>query len=137
MLQDPYSESIMPRLTAGDKKLREGNSVSVYPITRQQWDALQTVASGRGETRSDLFRDAIGQLLDNRDNGELVTYTAAPRLHPGEKAGTKPRIVWLKPPLSDRFRDRCEVDRISQSEFVLEALRRYLKTEKIAIDPAI
>jgi Arc/MetJ-type ribon-helix-helix transcriptional regulator len=137
MLQHALDESIMLMPTTDDSELRNSTSVSIYPITRQQWEALQLVASGRGGTRSDLFREAIGQLLEERDNGEVVTYTAAPRLHPDEKAGTKPRIVWLKSPLAEQFRGRCNADRVSQSEFVLEALRRYLKSENITIDPAI
>lgn len=137
MLQNTFSESTMPPMTTDDAELREGDSISVYPITQAQWDALAVVASARGETRSDLFRNAIGQLLDDRDAGKPVTYTAAPRLHTAEKMQTKPRIVWIKSPLLERFRDRCESDRVAVSEFILEALRRYLKAESIDIDPAI
>jgi hypothetical protein len=137
MLQYALDEAIMLMPTTDDSKLRDATSVSIYPITRQQWEALQLVASERGGTRSDLFRGAIGRLLEDRDNGTVVTYTAAPRLHAEEKAGTKPRIVWLKSPLAEQFRGRCHADRVSQSEFVLEALRRYLKSQNITIDPAI
>ena len=110
MLQNTFSESIMQPTTTDDSELRNSTSVSIYPITRQQWEALQLVASGRGGTRSDLFREAIGQLLEDRDNGEVVTYTAAPRLHPDEKAGTKPRIVWLKSPLFSKTVGRVCVE---------------------------
>jgi hypothetical protein len=137
MLQNTFSESIMPPMTIDDSELREGDSISVYPITQQRWDALAAVASARGETRSDIFRNAIGQLLDDRDAGKPITYTAAPRLHAAEKMQTKPRIVWIKSPLLERFRDRCKNDRVAVSEFILEALKRYLKAENIDIDPAI
>jgi hypothetical protein len=137
MFQDTFSESIMQTTTTDDSELRDGVSVSVYPITRQQWDALQEIASARGGTRSDLFREAIGWLLDERDAGRPVIYTAAPRLHADEKVDIKPRIVWLKSPLWERFRGRCESDRVSQSEFILEALRRYFRSENIAINPPI
>jgi hypothetical protein len=137
MYQDTLNESFMPTHIPDDPEVREGDSISVSPITRQQWAALETVASGLGGTRSDLLRDAIGWLLDQRDAGVPVTYTAAPRLHGDERKGLAPRIVWLKSPLLERFRDRCIADRVSQSEFVLEALRRYFKDRKIDIDPAI
>jgi hypothetical protein len=137
MYQDTFNESIMSSNTTDDQELREGVSVSIYPITREQWEALQTVASGQGGTRADLLREAIGWLLDERDAGVPVTYTAAPRLHGDERAGLTPRIVWLKSPLLERFRDRIAADRVSQSEFVLEALRRYFKDQNIDIDPAI
>lgn len=137
MFQDRVSESIMPPPTASDQDLRDAVSVSIYPITGEQWLALKEVATDRGETRSDLFREAIGHLLDERDAGIPVTYTAAPRLHPIEKIDTKPRIVWLKSPLSERFRDRCEEDRVSQSEFILEAVRRYLRWQDIETTPSI
>jgi hypothetical protein len=127
----------MPPTTTDDLELRDAVSVSIYPITRHQWEALQTIASARGGTRSDLLRDAIGQLLDERDDDVPVTYTAAPRFHADEKIDLKPRIVWLRTPLAERFRDRCATDRVSQSEFILEGLRRYLKDQNITIDPPI
>src|SRR4051812_25143903 len=137
MLQDTFNESIMPTHTTDDQELREGVSVSIYPITRQQWEALQTVAAGLGGTRADLLREAIGWLLDERDAGVPVTYTAAPRPRGDEREGLAPRIVWLKSPLFERFKDRISADRVSQSEFILEALRRYFKDRNIDIDPSI
>jgi metal-responsive CopG/Arc/MetJ family transcriptional regulator len=127
----------MPPLTAEDLELREGLSVSIYPITTRQWEALQEIAESRGETRADLFREAIERLCDDRDAGREVIYRAAVRLDATDKVGIKPRIVWLKSPLSERFLERIEKDRAYKSEFVLEALRRYLATEKIVIDPPI
>lgn len=124
-------------MTTDDQELREGVSVSIYPITRQQWDALGEVASGRGQTRADLLREAIGQLLDDRDAGKPVIYAAAPRLLAAEKIDIKPRIVWIKPPMLERFQRRCTDDRVFQSEFILQALRRYLDSEGISIDPPI
>src|SRR3954447_25777734 len=137
MYQDTLNESIMPTHTTDDQELRDGVSVSIYPITRQQWDALQTVATQSGGTRADLLRDAIGWMLDERDAGTPVTYTAAPRLQGNERTDLKPRIVWLKSPLFERFKDRISADRVSQSEFILEALRRYFKDRNIDIDPEI
>lgn len=137
MLQDTDSESIMPPLTVEDLELRDASSVSIYPITNQQWAALQEIAESRGGTRSDLLREAIERLCDDRDAGREVFYRAAVRLDATDKVGIKPRIVWLKSPLSERFIERIEKDRAYKSEFVLEALRRYLAAEKIEIDPPI
>jgi hypothetical protein len=79
----------------------------------------------------------MAHLLDLRDRNEPVTYTAAPRLRAADRAGTRPRAVWLKPSMSDQLRDRCEADRVSLSEFALEGLRRYLKSRSIDINPPI
>ncbi|MGF7213021.1 metal-responsive CopG/Arc/MetJ family transcriptional regulator [Skermanella aerolata] len=116
---------------------RTGISVSIYPITKDQWQALQDAAGAQGMDRSELLREAIAHLLDIRDNGEHIGYLAAPRLRPEEKAEIRPRAVWLQQDLYERLRERCSEDRISQSEFVLEGLRRYLRDRDIDINTAI
>ena len=131
-------KSIQTRDTTRDFDVaRNGISVSIYPITKDHWQALQDAAGAQGMDRSDLLREAIAHLLDIRDNGEHIGYLAAPRLRPDEKAEIKPRTVWLQPDLYERLRERCSDDRISQSEFVLEALRRYLRDRGIDINPAV
>jgi Arc/MetJ-type ribon-helix-helix transcriptional regulator len=120
-----------------DHELSDSISISIYPILPEQWEALRVVSSARGGNRSDLLREAIGRLLDDRDAGKPVIYKSSQKLSASEKMGMKPRVVWLKQPMGDRFKDRCADDRISQSEFVLEALRRYLKAEGIDIDPPL
>lgn len=131
MVPHTVNESITTHDTTGELDVaRSGISVSIYPITKNQWQALADI---NGMERSDLLRESIVHLLDLRDNGEHIAYLAAPRLRPDEKAEIKPRAVWLQPELFERFRERCTDDRVSQSEFVLEALRRYLKHRKIEI----
>jgi hypothetical protein len=116
---------------------REDIAISIYPITGEQWHALRDIATGLGVGRAELMRDAITHLLDERDAGVHIPYLAAPRLTQDEKAESRPRALWLMPPLFERLRERCTDDRVSQSEFVLEALRRHLADKDIDITPPI
>jgi metal-responsive CopG/Arc/MetJ family transcriptional regulator len=131
MVPHTVNESIPTHDTTGETEVaRTGISVSIHPITAVQWQALGDIP---GMERSDLLREAIIHLLDLRDKGQHVVYPAAPKLRPEEKVDIKPRAVWLSSELSERFRERCANDRVAQSEFVLEALRQYLKHRDIAI----
>lgn len=138
MVAFPPGEPSEPSSTTEDDDvLREGIALSIYPITAVQWQALREAAKERGGDRSELVRDAIIRLLDERDrsSGERYVYPASPRLTPVEKADINPRSLWLKEPLIGRLRQRCADDRVHQSEFVLHALRRYLEAEGIEINP--
>jgi hypothetical protein len=140
MVTFPPSESFEPpSTTKDDDVLREGVALSIYPITATQWQALREAATKRGGDRADLVRDAILRLLDERDRngGERYVYPASPRLTPEEKADINPRSLWIKGSMLERLRQRCTDDRVHQSEFVLHALRRYLETEGIEINPPL
>lgn len=138
MVPHTVNESITPHVTTSDLEVpRTDICVSIYPITKDQWQCLQDGATAQGMDRSELLREAIVHLMDIRDNGEHVVYPAAPRLLPEEKVGIRPRAVWLQPDVFTRFQERCTTDRVSQSEFCLEALRRYLKDHSIEIDTPI
>jgi metal-responsive CopG/Arc/MetJ family transcriptional regulator len=119
--------------------LRDDIALSIYPITSAQWQELREAAKKRGGDRSELVRDAINRLLDERDQngGDRYIYPASPCLRPEEKANINPRSLWLKEPLLGRLRRRCTDDRVHQSEFILHALRRYLEAEGIEIDPPL
>jgi metal-responsive CopG/Arc/MetJ family transcriptional regulator len=136
--QYTLGESITTRDTTSETDVaRNGISISIYPILKDQWQALQDAAGTQDMDRSELLREAIVHLLDLRDNGEHIAYLAAPRLTAQEKAEIRPRAVWLQPDLFERFRQRCADDRVSQSEFILEALRRYLADRGITLDTPI
>ena len=119
--------------------LRDGIALSIYPITAAQWDALREIAERCGMDRSELVRDALNRFLDERDRtgGGRYVYPASPRLTPEEKTNINPRSLWIKESMMERVRQRCGADRVHQSEFVLHALRRYLETEGIEIDPPL
>jgi metal-responsive CopG/Arc/MetJ family transcriptional regulator len=112
---------------------------SIYPITAAQWDALREIAEQCDMDRSELVRNALNRFLDERDRngGERHVYPASPRLTPEEKTNINPRSLWIKESLMERVRRRCGADRVHQSEFVLHALRRYLETEGIEINPPL
>lgn len=116
---------------------REDIAISIYPITGEQWHALRDVATGLGIGRAELMRDAITHLLDERDNGVPVVYPGAPRLRGDEKQSSTPRALWMRQDLCRRMQERCVEDRVAQSEFILEAFRRYLKSQGIDITPPI
>jgi Arc/MetJ-type ribon-helix-helix transcriptional regulator len=119
--------------------IRDDIGLSIYPITSAQWQALREAAKKRGGDRSELVRDAINRLLDERDRngGDRYIYPASPRLKPEEKADINPRSLWIKESMLERLRRRCTNDRVHQSEFILHALRRYLEAEGIEIDPPL
>lgn len=116
-----------------------GVSLCIYPITVQQWRALDDAAAAIGMGRSTMIREAVSNLLNKRDGdiSDLYNYSASQKLSEYERQITSPRAFWVSREMADRIKNRCYLDRVQQSEFYLQALREYLSEHKINLKPPI
>ena len=106
---------------------REGfTSVSFTSVPEQAFDRFKAVARQRQVYPRDLFADAIRQLLADRKAGPVL-YLAS------RKGGIR-RALWLENELVDEMKAAAEADTISQTEFFLNALRRYAEKEGLDIE---